>query len=191
MITLYYARGTCALASHLALEYAGAEYRTVRIDFAKKEQRSPEYLRLNPKGRVPALLTEPGAQLPGVPPDHRPGRPAARTERRCHAGDGMRQGHRRVRRGAALPVLGFSTRQFCGPPRRCGSQAFTLELALQVLESAPAPRTTVQSPLRWSADADWKLDYSNVERLTPAEIRPRRGEFDRGKAEAKAKRQAR
>jgi glutathione S-transferase len=60
MITLYYARGTCALASHLALEYAGAEYRTVRVDFAKKEQRSPEYLRLNPKGRVPALLTEQG-----------------------------------------------------------------------------------------------------------------------------------
>jgi glutathione S-transferase len=60
MITLYYARGTCALASHLALEYAGAEYRTVRVDFAKKEQRSPDYLRLNPKGRVPALLTEQG-----------------------------------------------------------------------------------------------------------------------------------
>jgi D-proline reductase (dithiol) PrdB len=49
----------------------------------------------------------------------------------------------------------------------------------------------VQSPLRWSADADWKLDYSNVERLTPEEIRRRRAEFDRGKAEAKAKRQAR
>jgi glutathione S-transferase len=60
MITLYYARGTCALASHLALEYAGAAYRTVRIDFKNQEQRSPEYLRLNPKGRVPALLTEQG-----------------------------------------------------------------------------------------------------------------------------------
>ena len=60
MITLYYARGTCALASHLALEYADADYQTVRIDFKKKEQRSAEYLRLNPKGRVPALLTERG-----------------------------------------------------------------------------------------------------------------------------------
>jgi D-proline reductase (dithiol) PrdB len=78
-----------------------------------------------------------------------------------------------------------------GRPGDAGSQAFTLELALQVLESAPAARTTVQSPLRWSADADWKLDYSNVERLTPEEIRRRRAEFDRGKAEAKAKRQAR
>jgi glutathione S-transferase len=60
MLTLYYAPGTCALASHLALEYAGAPYRTVRIDFTKSGQRSPEYLRINPKGRVPALATERG-----------------------------------------------------------------------------------------------------------------------------------
>lgn len=60
MLTLYYAPGTCALACHLALEYAGAPYDTVRIDFARKEQRSPEYLRLNPKGRVPALATDRG-----------------------------------------------------------------------------------------------------------------------------------
>ncbi len=57
MLTLYFARGTCALASHLALEYAGADYRTHRIDFANKQQQSPEYLRLNPRGRVPALVT--------------------------------------------------------------------------------------------------------------------------------------
>jgi glutathione S-transferase len=60
MLTLYYARGTCALASHLALEYAGAAYETVRVDFGKQEQRSPEYMRVNPKGRVPALLTDRG-----------------------------------------------------------------------------------------------------------------------------------
>lgn len=60
MLTLYYAPGTCALASHLALEYAAAPYRAVRIDFKKQEQRSPEYLRLNPKGRVPALVTDRG-----------------------------------------------------------------------------------------------------------------------------------
>ena len=76
-----------------------------------------------------------------------------------------------------------------GRPRDAASQAFTLELALRVLESAPAARTTVQSPLRWSASADWKLDYSNIERLTPEEIRRRRAEFDRGKEEAKARRQ--
>lgn len=60
MLTLYYTPGTCALASHLALEYSGAEYSAVRIDFARQQQRSPEYLRLNPKGRVPALVTPRG-----------------------------------------------------------------------------------------------------------------------------------
>ena len=60
MLTLYYAPGTCALASHLALEYAGAPYRTVRVDFRQAEQRSPEYLLINPKGRVPALVTDRG-----------------------------------------------------------------------------------------------------------------------------------
>ena len=60
MLTLYYARGTCALASHLALEFAGAPYEAVRLDFKKNEQRTPEYLRINPKGRVPALVTERG-----------------------------------------------------------------------------------------------------------------------------------
>jgi glutathione S-transferase len=60
MLTLYYAPGTCALASHLALEYAGADYRAVRVDFANQQQHSPEYLRLNPKGRVPVLVTERG-----------------------------------------------------------------------------------------------------------------------------------
>ena len=65
------------------------------------------------------------------------------------------------------------------------SQAFTLELALRVLEAAPAARTTVQSPLRWSADPSWKLDYSNIERLSPQEIQRRRQEFDRQKEIAK------
>lgn len=60
MLTFYYARGTCALASHIALEQAGAPYEAVRIDFKTQQQRSPEYLRLNPKGRVPALVTERG-----------------------------------------------------------------------------------------------------------------------------------
>ncbi|WP_218621783.1 glycine/sarcosine/betaine reductase selenoprotein B family protein, partial [Xanthomonas oryzae] len=44
-----------------------------------------------------------------------------------------------------------------GKPHDGSSQAFTLELALKVLESAPGPQTTVQSPLRWSTDASWKL----------------------------------
>jgi D-proline reductase (dithiol) PrdB len=72
-----------------------------------------------------------------------------------------------------------------GRPKDLRSQVFTLELALQVLESAPAPRTTVQSPLRWSSDPLWKLDYSNIERLSPEEIRRWRQEFDQQKEIAK------
>jgi glutathione S-transferase len=60
MMKLYYATGTCALASHIALEEAGAEYSTVQINFATSEQRSPEYLAINPKGRVPSLVTDRG-----------------------------------------------------------------------------------------------------------------------------------
>jgi len=60
MLTLYYAPNTCALASHIALEQAGAEYRAVRLDFARNQQRSPGYLRINPKSRVPALVTDQG-----------------------------------------------------------------------------------------------------------------------------------
>ncbi len=60
MLRLYYATGTCALATHIALEEAGAPYEAVRVDFGSQEQRSPEYLAVNPKGRVPALVTETG-----------------------------------------------------------------------------------------------------------------------------------
>jgi hypothetical protein len=73
-----------------------------------------------------------------------------------------------------------------GRPHDKESQAFTLELALRLLESALAARTTVQSPLRWSASADWKLDYCNPERLSPGEVRRLRAEFDRGKEAARA-----
>lgn len=72
-----------------------------------------------------------------------------------------------------------------GRPNDPKSQAITLELALRVLEAGPAPRTTVQSPLRWSADPAWKLDYSNIARLSPEEIARRRAEFDRQKEIAK------
>jgi glutathione S-transferase len=61
MFKLYYAAGTCALATHIALEEAGAPYEAVRVDFGAQAQRSPEYLAINPKGRVPALVTESGA----------------------------------------------------------------------------------------------------------------------------------
>jgi hypothetical protein len=69
-----------------------------------------------------------------------------------------------------------------GKPFDVESQAATLELALRLLESAPAPRTTVQSPQRWSEDPSWKLDYSNVDRMTADEIAEKRREFDAVKA---------
>jgi glutathione S-transferase len=60
MLRLFYAQNTCALASHIALEEARAPYEAVRVDFRANEQRKPEYLAINPKGRVPALVTERG-----------------------------------------------------------------------------------------------------------------------------------
>jgi D-proline reductase (dithiol) PrdB len=72
-----------------------------------------------------------------------------------------------------------------GRPNDPHSQVFTLELALRLLEAAPAARTTVQSPLRWREDPSWKFDYSNIERLSPEEILRLRQEFDRQKEIAK------
>lgn len=60
MLTLYYAANSCALATHLALEHAGAPYDLVRVDFATQQQRSADYLQVNAKGRVPALVTPRG-----------------------------------------------------------------------------------------------------------------------------------
>jgi glutathione S-transferase len=60
MFKLYYAPGTCALASHITLEEAGASYTTERLDFKSNQQNSAEYLKLNPKGRVPTLVTDHG-----------------------------------------------------------------------------------------------------------------------------------
>jgi hypothetical protein len=71
-----------------------------------------------------------------------------------------------------------------GRPHDPASQMFTLDLALRMLETAPAARTTVQSPLRWSDSPEWKLDYCNIERLTAEEIALRRSDFDQGKAQA-------
>lgn len=60
MLKLFYALNTCALASHIALEEAGARYESVRLNFANADQTKPEYLAVNPKGRVPALVTDRG-----------------------------------------------------------------------------------------------------------------------------------
>lgn len=60
MIKLFHAPGSCSLASRIALEEAGASYETVRISTVAGDQRKPDYLAVNPKGRVPALATDRG-----------------------------------------------------------------------------------------------------------------------------------
>jgi glutathione S-transferase len=60
MLTFYFAPNTCALATHIALKDAGAEYQLKRLDFSKAEQQSPAYLKINPKARVPAMVTPRG-----------------------------------------------------------------------------------------------------------------------------------
>jgi D-proline reductase (dithiol) PrdB len=77
-----------------------------------------------------------------------------------------------------------------GRPFDVESQTETLELALRLLETAPAARTTVQSPLRWSADASWKRDYNDLSRLSPETIAERRKEFDVVKTVARDRREA-
>lgn len=60
MLTLFYVPGSASDVARLALEEAGADYNALRVDFSKQEQRTPEYLAINPKGRVPALVTDEG-----------------------------------------------------------------------------------------------------------------------------------
>jgi len=76
-----------------------------------------------------------------------------------------------------------------GRPLDAPSQAQTLELALRVLESAPAARTTVQSPQRWNGAASWKRDYLDLTKLSPDSIAERRKEFDEVKTIARTKRE--
>jgi glutathione S-transferase len=61
MLKLYFSPGSCALASHIALEEAGVAYTAERVDFKNGQQTTPEYLAINPKGRVPVLVTDRGA----------------------------------------------------------------------------------------------------------------------------------
>ena len=74
--------------------------------------------------------------------------------------------------------------------RALAVQARTLELALELLERAPGARTTMQSPLRWSEDAAWKLDYNNVAQMSSEELARRRAEFDKQKEIARGNRAA-
>jgi hypothetical protein len=94
---------------------------------------------------------------------------------------------------AAVPRFLFSDFPLgnsAGKPQDVASQALTLEPALRVLEHAPGARTTMQSPLRWSKDASWKLDYNNIAQMSPEELARRRAEFDRQKEIARGNRAA-
>jgi D-proline reductase (dithiol) PrdB len=93
---------------------------------------------------------------------------------------------------AAVPRFLFSDFPLgnsAGKPHDPESQAFTLDLALRVLERAPGPQTTVKSPLRWNGDASWKHDYNNVATLSPEELARRRREFDAQKEIARGLRE--
>ena len=58
MLTLYYAPGACSMASHIGLEETGAPYQTRLVSFANSEQRSEAYLKINSRGKVPALSVD-------------------------------------------------------------------------------------------------------------------------------------
>ena len=88
-----------------------------------------------------------------------------------------------------LTFSDFPLGNSAGRPFDVESQTQTLELALRVLETAPGPRTTVQSPQRWNDDGRWKLDYLDLTKLTPEKLEERRKEFDVVKSVAKAKRE--
>jgi D-proline reductase (dithiol) PrdB len=94
---------------------------------------------------------------------------------------------------AAVPRFLFSDFPLgnsAGKPHDPASQAFTLNLALRLLETAPGPQTTVQSPLRWSDDASWKRDYSNAAMLSAEELARRRQDFDVQKQVARGVRES-
>jgi glutathione S-transferase len=57
-IKLYYAPGACSFASHVTIEEVGIPYETQKLNLAEGDQRKPEYLRLNPRGRVPTVVVD-------------------------------------------------------------------------------------------------------------------------------------
>jgi glutathione S-transferase len=63
MLKLYYAPGACSLAAHIALEEGGEKYETHKMDLAKGEQKTPEYQKIHPLGRVPALVLDDGTPI--------------------------------------------------------------------------------------------------------------------------------
>lgn len=75
-----------------------------------------------------------------------------------------------------------------GKPNDTASQTATLKLALDLLDSAIAPRTTLQSPQHWTSSADWKEDFYSIAKMPPEELARKRAEFDEIKRVAKVRR---
>jgi len=63
MLTLYYAPGACSMAAHIVLEESGEKYEAIRVNLSKGEQKTAEYLKIHPLGRVPALILDDGSPL--------------------------------------------------------------------------------------------------------------------------------
>jgi len=63
MYTLYWSPGSANMTPHAMLEDIGVRYELVKVDTSKGEQRHPDYLKVNPHGRVPALLYDGGKVL--------------------------------------------------------------------------------------------------------------------------------
>jgi glutathione S-transferase len=68
MYTLFYTPGACSMVPHIALEECGVAFERRPVDFSKGDQLKPEYLAINPKGRVPALRTDRGVltEIPAI-----------------------------------------------------------------------------------------------------------------------------
>jgi len=69
-----------------------------------------------------------------------------------------------------------------GKPNNRASQQQTLALALELFATAQEPRTTIQSPQRWSDDDQWKDEFYSIAKLSDDELAKRRAEFDQIKA---------
>lgn len=63
MLTLFYGPGACSMPAHIVLEESGEKYEPKRMDLSKGEQKAPEYMKIHPLGRVPALKLDDGSPL--------------------------------------------------------------------------------------------------------------------------------
>ena len=141
-----FCNGSCSLASHIALEEAGAKFEAQRINLREQEQKRPEYLAVNPKGKVPALVVDGGHHR--EPGDHQLRRRYA-IRRRTAGRAGRRSSAPRRRSG------------WRGAPRRC----------TVVRAALPRSRTT---PSRRSSCSRTSITTTSGSRAPTCSARPSR-----------------